>query len=82
MPRCAAITYEGLPLASGSAHKLRTPGFVAGFNVLQSFAAAVSLAPIPKDLLVEVVAGDGVPKELTDALCSEFDGRFMRRPSR
>lgn len=26
MPRLAAITYEGLPIASGSAHKLRTRG--------------------------------------------------------
>ena len=82
MPQLAAITYEGLPLASGSAHKLRTRGFVEGVNALQSFASAVSLDPIPKDLLLEVVEGDGIPKEFTDALRSEFDGRFIRRPSR
>ena len=82
MPRLAAITYEGLPLASGGAHKLRTRGFVAAFNALQSFASAVSLDAIPKDLLVEVVTGDGVPKEFTDSLSSEFDANFMRRPDR
>ena len=82
MPRLAAITYEGLPLASGGAHKLRTRGFVAAFNALQSFASAVSLDAIPKEVLVEVVTGDGVPKEFFDSLSPEFDANFMRRPSR
>lgn len=82
MPRLAVITYEGLPLASGGAHKLRTRGSVAAFNALQSFASAVSLDATPTDLLVEVVTGDGVAKEFTDSLSSEFDSNFMRRPSR
>ena len=82
VPRLAAITYEGLPLASGGAHKLRTRGFIAAFNALQSFVSAVSLDATPKELLVEVVTGDGVPKEFTDSLSSEFDANFMRRPSR
>ena len=82
MPRLAAITYEGLPLSSGGAHKLRTRGFVAGFDALQSFASAVSLDAIPTELLVEVVEGDGVPTEFSDSLSSEFDSNFMRRPSR
>jgi hypothetical protein len=52
-------------VASGGAHKLRTRGFVAAFNALQSFASAVSLDAIPKELLVEVVKGDGVRRNLT-----------------
>lgn len=82
MSRIAAITYEGLPLANGGAHKLRTRGFVAAFNALQSFVSAVSIDAIPKELLVEVVEGDGVPKQFSDSLASEFDSNFMRRPSR
>ena len=82
MPRLAAITYEGLPFASGSAHKLRTRGFVAAFDALQSFASEVSLDSVPKDLAVEVVDGDDVPKEFTDPLLSEFNAHFIRRPCR
>ena len=82
MPRLGAITYEGLPLASGGAHKLRTRGFVAAFDALQSFASEVSLDPVPKDLAIEVVEGDDVPKEFTDSLRSEFDAHFIRLPSR
>ena len=51
--RSAAITYDGLPISGGGAHTLRTRGFVAGFNALQSFATAVSLAPLPTTLAVE-----------------------------
>ena len=61
---------EDCPLASGGAHKLRTRGFVAGFDGLQSFASAVSLDAIPKDLLVEVVEGV-VPHD-------HYDVQFLR----
>jgi len=82
MPRLAAITYEGLPLASGGAHTFRTRGFVAAFTALQSFVSAVSVDAVPEELLVEVLEGDGVPKEFSESLSSEFDSNFMRRPSR
>ena len=82
MARLAAITYDGLPISSGGAHKLRTRGFVAGLKAVQSFASAVSLDPIPKDCAVEVLEGNEVPKEFTQALSSKFDARYIRRPSR
>src|SRR5262245_14093743 len=82
MVRLAAITYEGLPLASGGAHKLRTRGVASGLSALQSFARAMSHDPIPTDLAVEVLEGDGIPDEFTHELFSEYDAHYIRRPSR
>jgi hypothetical protein len=82
MARPAAITYDGLPISSGGAHKLRTRGLVAGLNALQAFASAVSLDSVPRRLLVEVLEGKGIPDDFTRRLCSEFDGRFTKFQSR
>ena len=76
--RSAAITYDGLPISSGGAHTLRTRGFVAGFNAVQSFATAVSLAPLPTTLAVEVLEGKGVPVGFTSSLSSDLDVRFTK----
>src|SRR5437879_3014615 len=78
MTRLGAITYDGLPISSGGAHKLRTRGFLAALNALQSFAAAISLDVIPSKLIIEVVEGDDVPKEFSETLFSEFDARYPR----
>ena len=80
--RSAAITYDGLPISSGGAHTLRTRGFVAGFNALQSFATAVSLVLSPPRLAVEVLEGKGVPVEFTSSLFSDLDVRFTKRTDR
>jgi hypothetical protein len=82
MARVAAITYDGLPISSGGAHKLRTRGFTAGLNALQNFANASSLDPIPTGLAVEVLEGDGVPKAFSSALLAEFDARFTKKTVR
>jgi hypothetical protein len=80
--RPAAITYDGLPIASGGAHSLRTRGLAAGFDALQSFADAVSLEPSPTNLGVEVMKGKGVPERLTSLLGSDFDDRLAQRAAR
>jgi hypothetical protein len=78
MPRRGAITYEGLPLSRGGAHRLRTRGFAAGLNALQSFVAAVSLETRPINLCVEVLEGEGVPKEISLLLRAELDERYAK----
>jgi hypothetical protein len=80
--RSAAITYDGLPISSGGAHTLRTRGLAAGFDALQAFADAVSLVPVPTNLVVEVLSGTGVPDRFTSLLNSDFDDRFARRADR
>ena len=82
MTRLAAITYDGLPISSGGAHRLRTRGFVAGLDALQSFATTVSLDPLPTKLAVEVLDGKGVPGAFTSSLLSDLDARFTNRTDR
>jgi hypothetical protein len=81
MVRRGAITYDGLPISSGGAHTLRAKGFVSGLNTLQSFATALSLDYEPKDLVVEVVEGEGV-NEFFRQLSDDFDTRFKKKMSR
>jgi hypothetical protein len=80
--RPAAITYDGLPISSGGAHKLHTRGFVDGLLVLQSFVTAVSLEPRPKNGVVEVLAGDDVPASFSSALVAHCDAHFGDRSGR
>lgn len=82
MTRSAAITYDGLPLSSGGAHKLRTRGFTDALLALQSFVTAVSLDRRPKTGVVEVLAGDDVPAPFTSALAAHCDAHFGDRTSR
>jgi hypothetical protein len=81
MPRSAAITYDGLSISSGGAHTFPVRGFTAGFNALQTFATALSLDPQPRDLVVEVVDGEGVT-EFSHPLSADFDQRFEKKLSR
>lgn len=72
----SAITYDGLPISRGGAHRLRTRGVRAGLSAVRRFAQAVSLQPEPSDLRIEVLAGGGVPPAFSDPLIAEFDARF------
>jgi hypothetical protein len=76
--RSAAITYDGLPVSSGGAHKLRTRGFTDALLALQSFVTAVSIEPRPKDCVVEVLAGNDVPASFTSGLIAHCDAHFMK----
>jgi hypothetical protein len=76
--RRAAITYDGLPVSSGGAHKLRTRGFLAGHAALQAFAEAISLDARPFNLLIEVIEGDGVPEEFSAPLLRELGVRYPK----
>ena len=78
MTQLAAITYDGLPISSGGTHKLKTRGFLAGLTALQSFVEAISLDVIPSNLLIEIVVGDGIPKDFSAPLLSEFDARYTK----
>lgn len=82
MTRSAAITYDGLPISSGGAHKLRTRGFTDALLVLQSFVTAVSLDPRPKTGVVEVLAGDDVPATFTSALAAHCEANSGYRTNR
>jgi hypothetical protein len=76
--RVAAITYDGLPISSGGAHKLRTRGFTDALLVLQSFVTAVSLDPCPRHCFVEVLAGDDVPASFTSGVVAHCDAQFVK----
>lgn len=78
MTRRAAITYDGLPISSGGAHKLRTRGFRAGLVALQSFVEGISLEESPSELHIELLEGGGIAKDFSAPLRSEFDARFAR----
>jgi hypothetical protein len=80
--RFAAITYDGLPISSGGAHKLRTRGFTEALIVLQSFVTAVSVDPRPKECFVEVLAGDDVPASFTSGVMAHCDAHFIKRTRR
>ena len=80
--RRAAITYEGLPKSSGGAHRLRTLGFRAGHDALQSFVEAVSLDTRPSDLFVEILEGIDIPKRFSMPLFSELDAHFPKSGAR
>jgi len=69
----SAITYDGLPISRGGAHRLRTRGFEAGLAALRGFAERVSLDPRPSDLRIEVLAGGGVPAAFSDPLIAALD---------
>lgn len=82
MTRSSAITYDGLPISRGGAHKLRTRGLIDGLLAVQSFVAAVSLDTRPQNVVVELLAGEDVPLSFTAGLMAYCDAHFARRASR
>jgi hypothetical protein len=80
--RLAAITYDGLPIANGGAHRLRTRGCVAGLEALQSFVAAVSLDLLPTKLSLEVLEGADVAEGFASAALGHLETRLSKRTSR
>jgi hypothetical protein len=84
LTRRAAIIYDGLPISSGGAHKLRTRGFTDALLVLQSFVTAVSVDPRPKDCVVDEdsvsFSGTPVVQSLENmALTKKGEGYIGRR---
>lgn len=51
-----AITYDGLPIASGGAHRLRTRDIKSAADSLQSFVSAISADCVPSALQFELLS--------------------------
>lgn len=72
MPRLAAITYDGLPISSGGAHKLRSRGFVETAGLLTNFVSAVCVNATPTNLTLELVNGGEINESEFSLLYREF----------
>jgi hypothetical protein len=74
-----AITYDGLPLASGGAHRLRTRETETAANSLQSFVRAVSCDCVPSELQLEVLTDAGPIVGHFAGLIAANDARYGER---
>ncbi len=76
MPRSSSITYDGLPISSGGAHKLRTRGFVETAQSLSDFVSSVCVDSKPSNLTLELVNGGDVEEKkfsrLYNDACSQY----------
>lgn len=82
MIRAGAITYEGLPIASGGAHSLRQRGFVEAFEALEKFVNSISLEREARSVYLELIdLGSGAYTHFL-SLSSEFDDKYLRKQGR
>jgi hypothetical protein len=77
--RESVITYDGLPIASGGAHRLRTQDIETAANSLQSFVNAVSADSMPSAVQFELVSGPGTDERRFAELVAEHDARYGKR---
>lgn len=70
--RQSIITYDGLPISNGGAHTLRTKSPLVALEQVRSFNASCTNAVLPKNVLIEVVTGEGIPEEFSSPLIKQF----------
>lgn len=77
--RLGAITYEGLPISRGGAHRLPTRGYAEGCAALARFVGQVALADEPDRLVVETLTPRDIPPEpAIAAILPALEARFAR----
>jgi hypothetical protein len=72
MLRQSIITYDGLPISNGGAHTLRTRSPLVALEQVRVFIASCTDAVLPKEIFVEVVSGDGIPREFSAPLINQL----------
>lgn len=70
--RPAIVTYDGLPLASGGAHSLRTRSPLAALAQVRSFLSSCTDSLQPQKAWIEVVSGANVPVEFSAPLVAKL----------
>ncbi len=65
MFRSSIITYDGLPLSKGGAHRLRTPNPKLALQQARDFLSACTDNSIPKVTFVEVIRGHSFDDEFS-----------------
>jgi hypothetical protein len=74
--RPALITYEGLPLSSGGAHRLRTKGFVNAWRIIEHFLKERTDFARPEEIVIELLEGASLPDEFVTPLKQRFTLEF------
>lgn len=82
MARRGVITYDGLPISSGGAHKLRSGGFVAPWAQIEHFLRACTDFERPEEIVIELIEGGGASSALVAPLKERFSERFSALRSR
>lgn len=72
MIRQGVITYEGLPISGGGAHKVRTKGFVQAWARIEHFLKECTAFERPDEVLVELLEGGGLPASFVEPLKQRF----------
>ena len=70
------MTYDGLPVASGGAHRLGTLGPTEVMRQLSDFLNTCTAPSLPRGAYVEVIAGSGIANELLLSLIKEFTCKY------
>ena len=70
--RPSIITYDGLPLASGGAHSLRTRSPLAALAQVRNFLSSCTDCVQPQKAWIEVVTGASVPAEFSAPLVEKL----------
>src|SRR5579864_839147 len=82
MARRGLITYDGLPISSGGAHKLRSKGLIAAWAQIEYFLRECTDFERPEQIVIEVIEGGGAPAALVAPLKERFSERFPAVRSR
>jgi hypothetical protein len=71
-----AITYDGLPIASGGAHRLRTRDIESAAASLQSFVSEISADSLPSELRIELLRSPDTGDRCLVEFVAEHNARY------
>lgn len=76
------MTYDGLPIAAGGAHTLRSRGFREAWTQIEHFLRRCSDFDRPQQIVIEVIEGGGAPAAFVTPLKRQFSRQFTKVRSR
>jgi hypothetical protein len=80
--RSSIITYDGLPVSKGGAHRLRTPNPKLALQQARDFLTACTDTSIPKVAFVEVIRGHSFDDEFSLPLIEQLTKKLGRSSQR
>jgi len=80
--RSSIITYDGLPVSKGGAHRLRTPNPKLALQQAREFLTACTDNSIPKVAFVEVIRGHSFDDEFSLPLIKQLTKKLGRSSQR
>jgi hypothetical protein len=78
----SVITYDGLPIGNGGAHKLKLRGPTVGWEATEKFLRTCTDFKAPKLLFVEVLDANEIPRSFTAKFKKIFLKKFWRFPKK